>query len=390
MQIRAFCLLMLAAFSAALGLAVITPFLPELVGKHGANGFWIGMIFAGYGLSRGIITPLIGKASDKVGRKIFVVSGLFIYSVVSYFYSMANNVYLLTLVRMLHGLSAGMILPVVMTYVGELARQGREGLTIGALNTVLYLGIAIGPIIGGELAERYGFNAVFYAMALLGMITLVLVKFFLPEVKGRAPAQLAAGTAPFNILLKYSYIKAVLIMSLVSVALFAVFLSFLPSIGIKDSLDMIHIGFVISVAIFIAGLLQIPLGRITDRFDRLGKLLQSCLGISVSMMAIFVLPFCPNFQALLLAGCFLGIGNAIVTPALSCISVEIGQKVGMGRWMGIFWAGMSAGLVSAPIAAGIIMDRLGIDSVFYSFAIFAFFAVILSLYYMYKKQGQEF
>ena len=387
MQVRTFCLLMMAAFSATLGLAVITPFLPELVEKHGANGFWIGMIFAGYGLSRGIITPLIGKASDKVGRKIFVVAGLFVYSVVSFFYSKADNVYLLTLVRLIHGLSAGMILPIVMTYVGELAQQGKEGLTTGALNTVLFLGVAIGPVFGGEVAEGYGFNSVFYAMALLGMITLFLVVFFLPEVKGHVPTEKAADTAPFNVLIKYSYIKAVLIMSLVSVALFAVFLSFLPSIAIKDSVDMIHIGFVISIAILIAGLLQIPFGSVADRYDRLGKLLQCCVGVSVSMMAIFVLPFCPDFKALLLAGCFLGLGNAIVTPALSCISVGIGQRVGMGRWMGIFWAVMSAGLVAAPIAAGIIMDRLGINSVFYLSAIFAFFAILLCFYYMYKKNG---
>ncbi len=225
MRVRTFCLLMMAAFSASLGLAAITPFLPELAGHHGTNGFWIGMIFAGFGISRGIITPFIGKMSDRVGRKIFVAAGLFIYTIISIFYSKANNVYLLMLIRLIHGLSAGMILPIVMAYVGELSRQGKEGLTIGALNTVLYFGIAAGPLIGGEIAERYGFDAVFYSMAALGAVTLLLVIFFLPEAKGCTQAK-APGTAPFNILLKYSYIKAVLIMSFVSVTLSAVFMSF--------------------------------------------------------------------------------------------------------------------------------------------------------------------
>ncbi|MEA3489646.1 MAG: MFS transporter [Candidatus Omnitrophota bacterium] len=389
MQVWAFCFLMMSAFSAALGLSIIAPFLPELAAHHGANGFWIGMIFAGFGLSRGIVTPFIGRVSDRVGRKIFVAGGLFVYTVASVLYTKADNIGFLILVRVLHGFSAGMILPIVMTYIGELSRQGREGSTIGIMNTVLYMGVAAGPLIGGEIAERYGFNAVFYTMAALGAITFFLVVFFLPEVKGHTPGIKAARVAPFNIMAKYDYIKAFLIMSFISVALSAIFMSFLPSIAIKDFVDMMHIGFIISVSIFIAGLLQIPFGRIADRHSRLGKLLQCSIGISVSMIAILVLPLCPDFRALFLTGCFMGAGIAITAPALSSFSVGIGQKGGMGTWMGIFWATMSAGLVTAPIAAGIIMDRFGVDPVFYSFGIFAFFAVLLCLHYIYRKQIQD-
>jgi len=379
---------MMAAFSASLGLAVISPFLPELAKSHGANGFWIGMIFAGFAISRGIVTPFIGKISDRVGRKIFVVAGLLLYSLASLLYTEADNVYLLTAVRLIHGLSAGMILPIVMAYVGELARQGTEGLTVGGLNTVLYLGIAAGPLIGGELAERRGFDAVFYAMAILGAITLLFVIFLLPEAKGTTKRK-APGIAPFNILLKYNYVKAVLIMALLSTALSAVFMSFLPSMAIRDFVDIAHTGLIISVSIFIAGLLQIPFGEIAEHFGRLGKLLQSSMGISVSMLAIFVLPLCPSYWALFTAGCFMGLGIAICVPAITSLSLNIGKQVGMGMWMGVFWAVMSAGIVIAPIAAGIIMDRLGIDSVFYSFAIFTFFSVLLSVYYIFHKTTTE-
>ena len=380
---------MLAAFSAAFGLAVISPFLPELAEHHGANGFWIGMIFAGFGISRGIITPFIGSVSDKTGRKIFVVGGLLIYALASLFYIKADSVYLLTLARLVHGLSAGMILPIVMTYVGELSKQGTEGLATGTLNMVLHIGIAAGPLLGGEIAERFGFDAVFYTMAVLGVVTMFLVMFFLPEVKGHIADLRPAKKSRFGALMKNNYVKSLLLMTFISAALTAVFISFVPSIAIKDYVDMIHIGFVISLSIFISGILQIPFGKIADHYDRPGKLLQAGAGIAASMIAIVALPFCPDFTALLVSGCVMGIGIAISTPALSGISVDLGKKIGMGKWMGIFWSVMSAALVVAPIAAGIIMDYSGVNSVFYSFGIFTFFAVLLAIYYVLKKQAKN-
>ncbi len=386
MFIRTFGLLMMAAFSAMLGLGIISPFLPELVHRHGANGFWIGMIFAGFGISRGIITPFIGRISDRVGRKIFVVLGLIIYTGVSFFYPKAVDVYSLTLVRFIHGLSAGMILPIVMTYAGQFSKEGEEAFTTGALNMVLYLGLATGPLIGGEVAERYGFDAVFYLMAALGAVTLFLVIFFLPEIKSNMSSEKKSEIPLLRIFYRQHYVRVVLIMSFVSVALFAVFMSFLPSIAIKDSVDMIHIGIIMSTAILAAGLLQIPFGKIADRYTQPGKILQSSVGISVSMLALFVLPFCPDFKMLFFAGFFMGLGAAIYGPALSGISVKIGEKIGMGSWMGVFWSVMSIGLVFAPLTAGIIMDRFGVNSAFYSFGIFAFFSLLFCAYYVRKKQ----
>ena len=377
---------MLSGFSAMFGLGIISPFLPELVEHHGANGFWIGMIFAGYGISRGIITPFIGRASDRFGRKIFVVAGLFIFTAISLCYPRADNVYLLTAVRLVHGLAAGMILPIVMAYVGEISKGGSEGRTIGALNTVLYLGVAAGPLLGGELAERYGFDAVFYTMSALGALTLLVVIFFLPEGKTQAPMSEQEKTGQFNILIKHGYVKTLLIMAFISASCFAVFMSFMPSIAVKDFIDITHIGIIISAAIFVAGLLQIPFGRVADHHDRLGKLLQCSAGVSVSMMALFALPLCPDFKALLLSGCIIGFGAAISAPALSSLFVGMGKKAGMGSWMGIFFATMSVGLVIAPLIAGIIMDRLGIDSVFYLFGIFGFLGLLLCVYYIFRKE----
>lgn len=367
-----------------LGMGIISPFLPIFAKQHGANGFWLGMIFAGFGFSRAIVMPFIGRVSDKVGRKIFVVSGLFLYVVIAQFYLRAGSVYQLTLVRMLQGLAAGMILPIVMAYVGDLAEKGKEGQTTGLLNTVFYLGLATGPFLGGILHSEFGFDTVFHVMSVLGVIAFLVVVLFLPEIK-RAKKKKTEKRISFNSLIKYNFIKAVLIISVVCPLMTAVLLSFLPSLASKINVDTRHIGIIISVGVLLAGVLQVPFGRLADRFDPIGKLIQVGAGVSVGMFALLEMPSCPDFSALLIAGAFLGLGAAISTPALTSISVGIGHKAGMGFWMGIFYAAMSVGMVITPLVSGIIMDHMGIDSVFYTLALVAFFGSLAYIYYVSRR-----
>ena len=389
MQIRrmrkdTFSILLMAAFSAMLGLGVISPFLPAFVKAHGANGFWLGMIFAGFGISRGIIMPIVGRVSDKTGRKVFVLSGLLLYTIISLFYPRADSVYALTIVRIIHGLAAGMIIPIVMAYVGDISEEGKEGLRTGALNMSFYLGLAAGPLLGGIFHENFGFAAVFHLMAVLGAVTFLIVLFFLPEDK-RLASEIPEGITPFNILIKYNFIKAVLIITVIITLMMAVFLSFLPSLAAKINVDANHIGIIISVGIFLAGILQIPFGKFADRLDRVGKLIQISTGTAVGMLALVAMPFCPDFTALLAAGCLMGMGAAISMPALTSISVGIGHKAGMGSWMGIFYAAMSIGLVVTPLISGIVMDHLGIEAVFYVLALLVLFGGLGYFYYIRRR-----
>jgi len=87
----------------------------------------------------------------------------------------------------------------------------------------------------------------------------------------------------------------------------------------------------------------------------------------------------------MIAGAFVGIGAAISTPALMSLAIGIGQKAGMGEWMGILQASKSVAFVLAPLVFGIIMDHMGIDSVFYSLGIFCFFGGLWYLYYIRRR-----
>ena len=385
MQKKTFLILLVTSFSAMLGIGIISPFLPRFAEQHGANGFWLGMIFAGFGISRALVVPLIGKVSDRVGRKIFVISGLLLYTILSLFYPIARGVVELTIVRLFHGLALGMIIPIVLAYVADLAPPGKESVTLSAMNTMFYIGLATGPLLGGSIDQSFGFNAVFYVISALGGLNFLVVLAILPDSRPHETEK-SETTATFSGLIHYNFIKAVLIIAVLVTVMMTVFISFVPSLAEKLDINTIHIGFLIFTGIFTAGILQIPFGRIADKLDRYGKMFQAGTGITVGMFALLAMPFCPDFLAMTLAGVIIGLGSSIAVPALAGIAVEIGKKTGMGTWMGMQNAAHSLGFILTPLVFGITMDCLGIDAVFYLVAFVGLFGGLGSYYYIRRRR----
>ncbi len=180
---KVFPILALSIFSSMLGVGIIVPLLPLYAENMGATGVWLGIIFAGFSISRAIFMPIIGRLSDWHGRKSFLVAGLFIYAVVSLGYIWAGDVYQLTLVRLIQGAAAGMIIPIAQAYVGDISPEGEEGAWMGYFNTAFFTGFGIGPLMGGVLTDHFGMNVAFYSMGGLNLLAFLVAVLFLPEIK---------------------------------------------------------------------------------------------------------------------------------------------------------------------------------------------------------------
>ena len=135
---KIFPILALCVFSSMLGVGIIAPLLPLYAESMGATGIWLGIIFAGFSISRAILMPIIGRLSDRSGRKLFICTGLFIYAVISLGYIWADTISQLTLVRLVHGAAAGMIMPIAQAYVGDISPEGEEGKWMGFFYTAFF------------------------------------------------------------------------------------------------------------------------------------------------------------------------------------------------------------------------------------------------------------
>jgi DHA1 family multidrug resistance protein-like MFS transporter len=354
--------LLFAVFLAMLGVGIISPLLPLYAKKMGAGGFSVGLIFGLFSLSRSVVMPFYGRLSDLIGRKVFIVAGLAAYCLTSVGYVFAHGVVSLSLVRLFHGLASAAILPIVMAFVGDLTPRGAEGRSMGLFSTAFFAGFGAGPIIGGFISDRLGFDAAFYAMGGLVLLGLVLVVLFVREPEKKAEV---TKRYPFREILSSPVLRSIFIYRFVGAIGRSSVFAFLPIFAVSRlSLSASSIGLVLSSVILTTSALQTPFGMLGDRMSK------SALIIAAGILSALSLVLIPRSGSLgLLVGviCVQGLSGAMAVPSLTALAVGEGRKIGMGSVMGVFSFAMSVGQFLGPLIAGIMMD-MGSEEAPFTFA----------------------
>lgn len=374
---RVFPVLALAIFSSMLGAGIVVPLLPLYAEGMGATGLWLGLIFASFAISRTLVTPFFGRLSDRKGRKLLLVIGLFTYALISFTYVLATEVYQLVLVRLVHGVSGAMILPIAQAYIGDLSPEGEEGKWMGYSNAAFFSGFGFGPLMGGMLAAQWGMNLAFITMGVFNLIAFFIAIILLP----RSDLRKSATALPFSFMdMRRSSTMVGLFSFRLMIALGrSSFFTFLPLLAAtRLGLPADLIGLLIAVHVLLMSILGIVGGRMADIFNR--RVLVG-IGSIVIFAYLFLVPLAPGFGPLL-ALCILGsIGSAIATPPVMALTVEEGRKYGMGSAIAAITMAMSIGMAVGPIMTGAIVDFIDINAAFYFSAGLALVGVALFMWF---------
>ncbi len=161
------------------GICLIYPFLPLYVqtlpdAQFISAELLAGLVIAAPPLVAAVATPFWGRLADQFGRKKMVLRALFGASVILTLMGFAQTALALIALRALQGFASGIIAANMALVAGETPRE-RIGFAIGALQVGLFGGVAIGPMIGGLLAERFGFQIPFFFTATLLVLAGLLV-----------------------------------------------------------------------------------------------------------------------------------------------------------------------------------------------------------------------
>lgn len=162
-----------------LGFALIVPLLTFYADSFGATELQTGLLVSSYALMQMIGAPILGRLSDKYGRRpVFLISifGTFIGFLILGF---ANSLWWLFASRILSGLTAGNI-SVAQAYIADVTDEKNRARGMGMIGAAFGIGFILGPAIGGTLSV-YGFDVPAFVAAGLTFINLLAVFFWLPE-----------------------------------------------------------------------------------------------------------------------------------------------------------------------------------------------------------------
>ncbi len=366
--------LALALFATMLGNGIVMPFMPLYAQQFSASGAVMGALFGAHSAARTFLLPFIGRASDRHGRKTFLLGGLLFYTITSIAYLLANSLSALFLVMALQGIATAMVQPVALAYVADLTPKGKEGAYAGYANTAFMAGVAGGPILGGVIKDLYSMQASFISLGVLSFLSLLLLFVFLPESQQhhhRAAAQ--ASATPWRVILSSRPILGVSFFRIVYALANTIIWVFVPLlVSHLLPLSTTQVGALISLNVLISTVLQPICGRLADRVN---KSVLIIVGGSVSALALTGFPLASHFWHLLILNAFIGIGFGMSYPAHIALAMEHAPSASMGAVMSVLLTVHSLAMTVAPLIFGFIVDHYALGSVFYSAGLLSLIAV---------------
>lgn len=363
MNKKIFAILVATMFISMLGFGIVVPLLPIYADQLGATPIEIGLINGGFGIAVLVFLPLVGRLSDRIGRKVFLCSGLAVLIIASLGFIWAQNPLQLILVRCFQGLGASMHLPVAQAYLGDITPEGQEGRWMGRFNGVLFSAVGLGPLIGGLLTDLFSASTTFLVMAALCAVGLIATITLLPEVPKKTAVK--KESTVFTSLKKSSKLKGAFAFQMANGFVMACMMTFLPLFANQNlGLSVSLIGLLIASQTPMA-LLQSYTGTLADKYSR--RILVTAGG-TVAIIFIVLLPMANSFWPLLAMYVLIAAGIAFAIPSVAAYVVEEGRTLGMGTSMAMLMMAMQIGTGIGPIMLGGIVEFAGIKSAFYSAA----------------------
>ncbi|MCX6143932.1 MAG: MFS transporter [Ignavibacteriales bacterium] len=174
-----------AQFITMMGMSLVVPFLPFYIQTLGVTSpddvaRWSGYVFSGPFFISFFLTPIWGLLGDRYGRRIMVIRAVFGLAISQALIGLSQNVEMLFLFRMLQGALSGFI-AAALALVSTTTPREHTGYALGLLQTASASGGVIGPLVGGSIADTFGYRPLFYLVAFLCTISGILILRYVEE-----------------------------------------------------------------------------------------------------------------------------------------------------------------------------------------------------------------
>ena len=370
----------------AVGFSIIFPFLPLFVEDLGSFydldiELLAGLVFSGQAFSMMIAAPIWGNLADRFGRKIMVQRAQFGGAILLTSMAFVQNAEQLVILRTIQGLITGTV-SANNALIASVTPRKHAGYAMGMLQVGLGSGLAFGPMIGGFLADNFGYSSAFYVTGVLLLISGFMVTFWIhEEPKDRLKIEQVKVKLLTEIksVFKQVGVSSTLLLRFLSQLGRMLIIPFLPifisGIITDTSNENSFIGLVIGISSGATTLSAIYLGKLGDRIGHRKILFVSLL---VAGLLYFPQSFVTEGWQILVLQALIGVAMGGILPMISALLARYSDPGAEGFVYGIDTSINSAGRAIAPLIGGLIISISNINWIFTVIGILLLFSAVLS------------
>jgi len=345
-----------------LGFGLILPLLPYIASNWGATPAMIGLIGAAYPLGQFLGAPLVGRFSDRFGRKpllLFSIAGTFLSLLMLGF---ARSIAVIMISRFLDGLTGGNI-TVAQAYIADVTDEQNRAKSMGMSGAAFGLGFILGPASGGFLSQ-WGYALPAFVSAGLSLINLFLIGFLLPESlpkekrahhlsEVKRKHSLNGLAAAFAKPIAGPILSSIIVFSL-SMAMFESVFSLFAKQRLELSAQ--NTGFILAyVGVLVAGIQGAGMGILTKRFPENVLVHFALITLTLSYIGWAL---SPNVVVLMIVLVPLSLSSGILSTLLRSGLSKAVPANETGEIMGISAAMESITRIVAPALGGWLIGSL--------------------------------
>ena len=344
---------------------------PLFVLDRGGDKTDIGFLMGIMGLSAVLTRPWISGLVDHIGRKRSVLCAGTVLTLVSithlFFNDTIGEIYpALVCLRFLFGAGMGLSIIATLTLAADLASGPRLNEGLGIFGLMPMVGIAIGPIAGEMIVDRYGLDGMFITAALFFFSGCIMIS----QVKDRFARSSRGVRGDFFRALRFPVVWRMASICLYFGFAFAAHGGFVTPFAKSMDLSISwYFGFYSAAAV----LSRLFVGRLAGRF---GEMRIIPVALVFSGLGFISLTQVGSAQGLMGAGLVSGLGHGLLFPCLIALTIRPVAVADRGKVTGVITGGVDLGLFIGSMVMGQLGDYFGFQSIFLAASLIMFVGLI--------------
>ncbi|MGG4497140.1 MFS transporter [Brevibacillus reuszeri] len=339
--------------------SLLIPIVPYFSETLKPSSTMMGVLFSSYAVAMLVATPIFGPISDRIGRRIMLLIGLFGLAASTLLFAFSESMTLLITARFVQGISAAATWPTALALLADLFPPQKRGAVMGTALTAISTGTLLGAPIGGWLFEISDHRMPFLAAAAFTLLNIVLVFLFLKEETNRtASKKLEMGGFIRNP--QVVFIAGIVLLAEVSLCLLepTLPLFFTEKLGTTPT----TIGLLFAVMTLAYGMIAPVAGSLSSRYNPYKLMFAGILALAIFMP---FLVWSGSLWQAAIAMALVGAGVGFtLSPTLATLGgiIDEGGSGAYGTAYSLFNMFHGVGMVAGPLLGGILTDLLPVSS----------------------------